>query len=199
MLDQGTGLLVDGAWVKGPDRLPVADKYTGDVIAEPHVPGPDQVDAAIASAARSVGRLPCARRALVLRRAARLLDEWRDPILAQYVAETGFTPADAATELDRTLLVFELCAQESLRLTGETVPVQAAPGHEDSLCLTLRTPVGVVAAVTPFNAPLSTVVEAGPPQRGGHRRGYQDDSAGHGGVCTSSQRAPTRMSVPAAL
>ncbi|MFJ3779322.1 aldehyde dehydrogenase family protein [Streptomyces sp. NPDC090075] len=157
MLDQGTGLLVDGAWVKGPDRLPVADKYTGDVIAEPHVPGPDQVDAAIASAARSVGRLPCARRALVLRRAARLLDEWRDPILAQYVAETGFTPADAATELDRTLLVFELCAQEALRLTGETVPVQAAPGHEDSLCLTLRTPVGVVAAVTPFNAPLSTV------------------------------------------
>ncbi|WP_427918989.1 aldehyde dehydrogenase family protein [Streptomyces sp. cg40] len=156
-MDDGTGLLVAGTWVNGPGRLPVADKYTGDVIAELHVPGPGQVDAAIASAARSVGQLPHQERALVLRRAARLLDERRDTVVDQYVAETGFTPADAVTELDRTLLILELCAQEALRLTGEMVPVQAAAGHHDSLCFTLRVPVGVVAAVTPFNAPLSTV------------------------------------------
>ncbi|MFK4100457.1 aldehyde dehydrogenase family protein [Streptomyces sp. NPDC019531] len=139
------------------ERLPVLDKYTGDVIAELPVAGPDQADEAIASATGAVGQLPYQERALALRRAARLLDERRDTVVAQYVAETGFTPADATTELDRTLLVLELCAQEALRLTGEMVPVQAATGHEDSLCFTLRVPVGVVAAITPFNAPLSTV------------------------------------------
>ncbi|NNN31351.1 aldehyde dehydrogenase family protein [Streptomyces sp. S3(2020)] len=141
----------------GTERLPVLDKYTGDRIAELDVPGPDQVDAAIASATRAVNQLPHQERAVVLRRAARLLDEWRDTVVTQYVAETGFTPADATTELDRTLLILELSAQEALRLTGEMVPVQAAAGHEDSLCFTLRVPVGVVAAITPFNAPLSTV------------------------------------------
>jgi succinate-semialdehyde dehydrogenase/glutarate-semialdehyde dehydrogenase len=156
-MDHGTGLLVDGTWAKGTGTLPVTDKYTGDVIAELHVPGPDQIDTAIDTATRAVGQLPYGERAVILRRAARLLDEGRDQVLDQYVAETGFTPVDAVTELDRTLLIFELCAQEALRLTGEMVPVQAAAGHEGSLCFTLRVPVGVVAAVTPFNAPLSTV------------------------------------------
>ncbi|MEU5888968.1 aldehyde dehydrogenase family protein [Streptomyces sp. NPDC047461] len=156
-MQDGTGLLVDGTWARGSGRLPVADKYTGEVLAELHVPGPDQVDAAVASAARAADGLPPARRAAILRLAARLLDERRAAILAQYVAETGFTPADAVTEFDRTLLILELCAQEAERLTGEMVPVQAAAGHDDSLCFTLRVPVGVVAAITPFNAPLSTV------------------------------------------
>ncbi|MEU6352986.1 aldehyde dehydrogenase family protein [Streptomyces sp. NPDC047072] len=156
-MDHGTGLFVDGNWARGSAVLPVADKYTGDAIAELHVPGPDQVDAAVASAARSAGGLPAAERAAILRRAARALDVGRAAILAWYVAETGFTPADATGELDRTLLIFELCAQEAERLTGEMVPVQAAAGHDDSLCFTLRVPVGVVAAITPFNAPLSTV------------------------------------------
>lgn len=139
------------------ERLPVLDKYTGDVIAELPVAEPDQVDAAITAATRAVGQLAHQERASVLRRASRLLAERRDTVVDRYVAETGFTPADATTELDRTLLVLELCAQEAVRLTGEMVPVQAAAGHEDSLCFTLRVPVGVVAAITPFNAPLSTV------------------------------------------
>lgn len=162
-MDHGTGLLVDGTWGQGTGRLPVSDKYTGDVIAELHVPGPDQVDAAVASAARAADGLPSAERAAILRRTARLLDEGRTAILAHYVAETGFIPADAATELDRTLLIFELCAQGTERMTGEMVPVQAAAGHEDWLCFTLRVPVGVVAAITPFNAPLSTVAHKSHP------------------------------------
>jgi succinate-semialdehyde dehydrogenase/glutarate-semialdehyde dehydrogenase len=93
----------------------------------------------------------------VLRRAARRLASWRDEIVANYVAETGFTPGDGAIELDRTLQVFELSAQEAERLAGEVVPIAATPGNEDALCYTTRVPVGVVAAIAPFNAPLSTV------------------------------------------
>lgn len=153
-----TGLLLDGAWAAGGGRLPVADKYSGSLVAELAVPGPDQVDAAVSSAAAEAERdFPVAERAAVLRRAAAALAARRAEIVADYVAETGFTPGDGGTELDRTVQVFELSAQEAERLAGEVVPVAATPGNADALCYTTRVPVGVVAAITPFNAPLSTV------------------------------------------
>jgi succinate-semialdehyde dehydrogenase / glutarate-semialdehyde dehydrogenase len=153
-----TGLLVNGAWMRGHERLPVLDKYTGSVVAETEVPGPDQIDAALASAEEAAAvDFDVTARAAVLRRAAGLLAENRAAIVANYVAETGFTPTDGETELDRARQVFELSAQEGERLTGEMVPVHAVPGHQNSLCFTQRVPVGVVAAISPFNAPLSTV------------------------------------------
>nr|MDT0662244.1 aldehyde dehydrogenase family protein [Micromonospora sp. DSM 115978] len=159
-LDLGTttGLLTDGLWRRGAGRLTVRDKYTGDPIAEVEVPDESQVTAAVDAAATAVRRpMPVTERAVVLRAAAGHLATWRAEIVATYVAETGFTAADGEVEFGRTLQIFELSAQEAERLTGEVVPVHAVPGHENSLCYTMRVPVGVVAAVTPFNAPLSTV------------------------------------------
>ncbi|GGL09368.1 aldehyde dehydrogenase family protein [Mangrovihabitans endophyticus] len=153
-----TGLFIDGVWEHGRERLAVLDKFTGERVAELSVPGPDEVDRAVAGAAVAAGRpWSVTARAATLRGAVARLGARRAEIVAGYVAETGFTPADAATELDRTLQIFELCAQEAERLTGELVPLAGVPGHERSLCFTQRVPVGVVVAVTPFNAPLSTV------------------------------------------
>jgi len=138
--------------------MAVLDKYTGVTVAEVEVPGVEQVDAALESAATAARQpFPVTDRAAVLRDAIRRLSSRKSDIVEAYVAETGFTPADAETELARTLQVFELSAQEAERLTGELVPVHGVPGHENSLCFTQRVPVGVVAAITPFNAPLSTV------------------------------------------
>ena len=153
-----TGLLIDGAWTSGTSRLPVRDKYDGTLVAEVSVPSQAQVTDAVESAAAAArADFPAPVRAAVLRRAAAHLADARAEIVANYVAETGFTPADGDTELDRALQIFELSAQEGERLAGEVVPVGGAPGHEDTVCFTQRVPVGVVAAITPFNAPLSTV------------------------------------------
>jgi succinate-semialdehyde dehydrogenase/glutarate-semialdehyde dehydrogenase len=153
-----SGLLVDGVWEDGDERLVVHDKYLGGPVAEVAVPGPDQVDRAMTVAAAAAGRdFPVTARAAALRGAARRLEAERADIIATYVAETGFTPADAEVEFTRTVGIFELSAQEAERLTGELVPIQGVPGHENTLCLTQRVPVGVVVAITPFNAPLSTV------------------------------------------
>ena len=78
-------------------------------------------------------------------------------MIETYVAETGFTRADATAELRRAGETLRLSAGEALRLTGETVPVEASPGSENRLAFTLRVPVGVVCAIAPFNAPLNTV------------------------------------------
>lgn len=152
-----TGLLIDGQWEPGRAQLAVLDKYTQQQIAAVAQASPPDVGRAVTGAVAAAQRpLPPARRQAILAGAARLLDERRDEIRALYVAETGFTPADAATELTRAVATLRLSAGEAVRIAGQEIPVAATPGSEHRLAFTIRVPVGVVAAITPFNAPLNT-------------------------------------------
>jgi acyl-CoA reductase-like NAD-dependent aldehyde dehydrogenase len=153
-----SGLFVDGEWRTSARRIPVLDKYSGEVVAEVAEPAPDRVKDAIAGAHLAAGSpLDAADRARVLNRVACLLEARADQVVADYVAETGFTTADASNELRRAVSVYRLCAQEAIRVGGEQVPLAPAPGAAERLAFTIRVPVGVVVAVAPFNAPLSTV------------------------------------------
>jgi acyl-CoA reductase-like NAD-dependent aldehyde dehydrogenase len=158
LLADATGLLVNGRWRAGGPEIPVRDKYTQQPFAAVCQAQPRDVDEAVEAAAAAAREpMPPARRHEILSAASRLLREHGDEICAAYVAETGFTPADAATELDRAVGTLRLSAEEALRICGEEVPVAATPGSEQRLAFTIRVPVGVVAAIAPFNAPLNTV------------------------------------------
>jgi succinate-semialdehyde dehydrogenase/glutarate-semialdehyde dehydrogenase len=74
------------------------------------------------------------------------------------MTDTGFPVSDAATEVTRAKETLLLSGEEAKRLTGHTVPLNAAPSAPDRLGFTMRRPVGVVAAITPFNSPLNTVL-----------------------------------------
>jgi acyl-CoA reductase-like NAD-dependent aldehyde dehydrogenase len=154
-----SGLLIDGVWEHGGEPLPVIDKYRLEPFAEIRRASPADVERAVTAAARCAAGppLPPWRRAEILEAAAGLLSERSEHVIETYVAETGFTRADAAAELRRAVKTLRLSAGEALRLTGETVPVEASPGSEGRLAFTLRVPVGVVCAIAPFNAPLNTV------------------------------------------
>jgi acyl-CoA reductase-like NAD-dependent aldehyde dehydrogenase len=156
--DSGAGVLIDGKWrCLGPEE-PVYDKFTRQPFAiVRHARPGDAGDAVTAAAGASRQPLPPHRRYEILSGAARLLLERAAGIRAAYVAETGFTGADADTELARAAATLRLSAEEALRVAGEEVPVAATPGSEQRLAFTIRVPVGVVAAIAPFNAPLSTV------------------------------------------
>src|ERR1700761_7384836 len=154
-----TGLLIDGQGEAGRAEVAVLDKYTQQPIASVAQAGPADVGRAVTGALAAAQRpLPSARRQALLAGAARLLDARRDEIRGLYVAETGFTPADAATELTRAVATLGLSAGEAVRIAGQEIPVAATSGSEGRLAFTIRVPVGVVAAITPFNAPLNTVV-----------------------------------------
>jgi acyl-CoA reductase-like NAD-dependent aldehyde dehydrogenase len=158
-LDGATGLLVGGRWCASGTELVVTDKYTLQPLAAVQQARPGDVEAAVAAAVEAARHpMPPARRQDILDAASRLLAARRDEICAIYVAETGFTPEDAAGEMNRAIATMRLSAEESVRIAGEEVPVAAAPGSESRLAFTIRVPVGVVAAITPFNAPLNTVV-----------------------------------------
>jgi acyl-CoA reductase-like NAD-dependent aldehyde dehydrogenase len=159
LLQSATGLLIDGEWEPISTGLEVRDKYTQQPFSVVAQATPDDVARAVAGAAAAARQpLPPARRQAILSEAARLLEARQDEIGALYVAETGFTPADAATEMTRALGTLRLCAEEAVRIAGEEIPVAATPGSEGRLAFTIRVPVGVVGAITPFNAPLNTVV-----------------------------------------
>ncbi len=158
LLDGATGLLIDGRWRGGGPEFAVHDKFSLQPFARLREATPADVDDAVAGAAAAAERpLPPRRRHDILIEAARLLGEHREEIRATYIAETGFTPADADGELARAQETFRLSAEEALRIAGEEIPVAGAPGSENRLAFTIRVPVGVVAAITPFNAPLNTV------------------------------------------
>lgn len=89
-------------------------------------------------------------RADVLCRAAADLERRADTLLEELVREEGKTRAEAGIEVRRTPQNLRFYAGEALRLTGATYPT-----GDGSMVLTLRQPVGVVAAITPWNFPLN--------------------------------------------
>ncbi|OWT61887.1 aldehyde dehydrogenase family protein [Candidimonas nitroreducens] len=152
--------LINGAWVRSDAHFDVLDKYTLQPIAQMATASPAQIDAALAIARGAVdrGAPPPAERAAVLRRVAALLAERRNDFVELLVKEAGFTAADANSEAGRAIITLTLSADEATRLTGGMVPFGATPGAEDRIGFTLRLPVGVVCAITPFNSPLNTVL-----------------------------------------
>jgi acyl-CoA reductase-like NAD-dependent aldehyde dehydrogenase len=156
--ERQSGLYLDGEWRPSHRRANVSDKYTFQTIAEVAEANTDDVAAGIDGAARAAeSPLPTAERARILDAVADSLELLAVDIVADYVAETGFTVADARNELRRAIRIYRLSAQEAIRIAGEEVPVSASSGGENRLAFTIRVPVGVVVAIAPFNAPLSTV------------------------------------------
>jgi succinate-semialdehyde dehydrogenase / glutarate-semialdehyde dehydrogenase len=74
------------------------------------------------------------------------------------IAEAGFTAVDATGDFDRSLVTLRLCAEEATRLQGETVNFSSTPGQHNRIGFTIRVPLGVICAITPFNSPLNTVL-----------------------------------------
>lgn len=153
------GSWIDGLDVPGPHAGTVNDKFTGAVLG--HV---QEADAEIVRSAISVARSiadgpewPVAERALALERTAQEVERNVDSLAHDVARETGFTVSDCAGDVRRAVQTLRLSGQEATRLTGDIVPVASAPGFEGRWGLTIRVPVGLVCAITPFNSPLNTV------------------------------------------
>lgn len=152
-------LLIAGEWTKGIGSKPLFDKYTGEIIAD--VAMADQSMVSRAATALDVawlkGPLPPAERAVKLTKAAEILSSRRQDVVETIVAESGFTYSDAEGEATRAEQTLIASADEARSLSGDMVPLSGAPGQENRIGFTIRVPLGVVCAITPFNSPLNTV------------------------------------------
>ncbi len=153
-------MLIDGKWEQG-EGAPIAvlDKYRLEPFASVNAASPAQIARAVdaAQAAFRKGAPTAYDRGAILARAAELLAERLPDFVATMQAEAGFTASDATGEVRRTIETLKLSGEEARRLGGDVIPVEGAPGQAGRLAFTLRVPLGVVVAITPFNAPLNTV------------------------------------------
>ena len=153
-------LLIDGEWTGGEGgSFTVLDRYRLHPFATVGAASPSQITDAVACAhdAFRSDRLTPHERGEILERAARLLEGRRDDLVHTMQAEAGFTASDASGEVRRCMQTLRLSAEEARRLAGEMIPMEGAPQQAGRLAFTLRVPLGVVLAITPFNSPLNTV------------------------------------------
>ncbi|MFB9325804.1 aldehyde dehydrogenase family protein [Paenibacillus aurantiacus] len=153
-------LLIGGAQVETADYITLYAPYSGEAIARIANAGLAEAELAIAAAVAArpaMRRMPAHQRAGILYRAAQLLGERREEA-ARLIALEAAKPLKAAYgEVDRTVQTYLFAAEEAKRLHGETIPLDAAPGGEGRLAYTMREPIGVVGAITPFNFPMNLV------------------------------------------
>jgi acyl-CoA reductase-like NAD-dependent aldehyde dehydrogenase len=141
------------------DEIVVTSPFDGHEIARVPACGPAEVDRAVAAAteAKRQGALPAWKRAEILDAAARLLTE-RTEDFARTIAEEAAKPIKTArVEAKRAISTFTFAAAAARDLAGEMVPMDAADVGQGKLAFTLRVPVGVVGAISPFNFPLNLV------------------------------------------
>jgi acyl-CoA reductase-like NAD-dependent aldehyde dehydrogenase len=108
-------------------------------------------------AAKKMAEMPAFERAEILEKVADYLKTDREEC-AILIAKEAAKPLKAArAEVDRTIMTYTFAAHEARRIHGETVPMDAAPGGQGRLAFTIREPLGVIAAITPFNFPMNLV------------------------------------------
>jgi succinate-semialdehyde dehydrogenase/glutarate-semialdehyde dehydrogenase len=156
----GTSLLIDGARVAGRGAaFAVIDKFRLVPVASVPTADEAQVAQAVASAHAAFRRGGPSQyeRGAVLERASRLVESRQDEFVRTMQIEAGFTVSDAGGEVRRCIETLRLSGEEARRLAGEVVPIAGAPQQAGRIGFTMRVPLGVVAAITPFNSPLNTV------------------------------------------
>ncbi len=153
-------ILVNGEWIDGKGALrAVNDKYRLQPGAQITTADAEQVEQAVAGAhaAFERGAPGPHERGAILERAAVLLEGRADELVRTMQMEAGFTASDANGEVRRCIQTLKLSGEEARRLAGEVVPLAGAPQQAGRFGFTLRVPLGVVVAITPFNSPLNTV------------------------------------------
>lgn len=158
------GLLIDGAWVRRPTSIEVRNPFDGRRVAAVAAGTAADVAAAIAAADASLAlAFPLHARYDVLMRAATRIEARQDEYASAIAREGSKTIREARREPPRAAAILRLSAEECRRLAGETLPFDSRADSEDRVGYYFRFPVGVVAAITPFNDPLAMVAhKAGP-------------------------------------
>jgi acyl-CoA reductase-like NAD-dependent aldehyde dehydrogenase len=153
-------MYVNGKWVDKAETIPVLNPFDQSVVDTVPRGTTSDVDLAIGSAVRgaeAMGKLTAYQRYAILRRAADLMAERAEDLGQTITREEGKVIAEGRGEVQRAIQTITLSSEEAKRLHGETVPLDAAPGNVSQFGFTIRVPVGVVAAISPFNFPLNLV------------------------------------------
>src|ERR671924_474717 len=151
-------LFVGGEWVETGDWVEVRSPYSGLSVGRVAKAGAAETRRAMDAAERAMAEpLPAHKRAEILVRVAGYLGRRHDEVARTISDEAGKPMKAARVEAKRAMSTYTMAAVEVRKLAGEMVPMDASQAGEGKLGFTIRVPIGVVGAISPFNFPLNLV------------------------------------------
>jgi succinate-semialdehyde dehydrogenase/glutarate-semialdehyde dehydrogenase len=151
-----TAALIDGEWITSAKTFPVFDPATGEKLADVPDLTADDARRAVDAAYRafpSWAAKPAKERAKILRRWFELLIAENESLAQLMTAEQGKPLAEARSEITYAASFVEWFAEEGKRAYGHTIPTTSASRRY----VTIKQPIGVCAAITPWNFPTARV------------------------------------------
>src|SRR4051812_36698052 len=151
-------LFVAGEWLETGNWIEVRSPYSGEVVSRVAKAGAAETKRAVDAAEQALLEpLPAHKRAEILVKVVAGIARRHDEIARQISDEAGKPLKAARVETSRAMSTYTFAAVEARKLAGEMVPMDAAQAGEGKLGFTLRRPIGVVGAISPFNFPLNLV------------------------------------------
>src|SRR3954468_5077276 len=151
-------LLLDGEWIEPAEGQEVSPPFSGEPVARVARAGAAHARRALDAAERAMSApLPAHERAAILDRVAALLRERHDEVAQTISSEAGKPMKAARVEAERAVSTYTMAALEARSLAGKVVPMDASAAGVGKVAHTMRVPVGIVGAITPFNFPLNLV------------------------------------------
>ena len=151
-------LLIDGEWVETGDWIDVRSPYSGDVVGRVAKAGAEETRRALDAAERALAEpLPAHKRAEILVKVAGLIGRRHEELARTICDEAGKPIKTARVEASRAMSTYTFAAVEARKLAGEMIPMDAAQAGEGKLAFTVRRPIGIVGAISPFNFPCNLV------------------------------------------
>lgn len=155
------GSIIDGEELskEGRTDLEVFNPYTNEAIGKISCATPEDVKRAVDTAQRvyteTTKKMPAHKRSEILRKAADLLEQRVEEFARTLVLEAGKPIKESRVEVQRAIQVLRFASEGAKAIYGETIPLDSAIGGENQIGIAKRVPLGVVAAITPFNFPLN--------------------------------------------
>lgn len=147
-------MYINGEWITTDHKLTVINPVNGDVVDEVYQVGKEEAEAAIQAAQEAFPKwagLTAENRADYLLKVVNKLIEKKEHLAQTITKEMGKPITYARSEVDSTIAFFRWFAEEARRVYGETIPSSAT----NKRISVIKQPIGVVAAITPWNFPLS--------------------------------------------
>ena len=152
-------MLIDGIWTGGVEGKvdEIRNPATGEMIDTAPRGAASDVDRAVAAAQQGklrIAALPAHERCAILMRVADAIEKEQGALSGLLARENGKTRRETASEIKAAVRIWRGYAEEAKRIFGKATPLDSVPGMERSLAVTIRQPLGVIAAIVPFNYPV---------------------------------------------
>ncbi|MCY7693441.1 aldehyde dehydrogenase family protein [Bacillus altitudinis] len=152
---------INGEWLDANHvKEDIINPYSGEMIGTSYLASSEDIEQALSiaqQAKKQLAAISALERSTLLTKAAALLEEQKEHFAKLISLELGKPLKNTRDEVSRSIETLAQSAEEANRLIGETIPGNVSSRGQRAMAMTFKVPVGVVLAITPFNAPLNLI------------------------------------------